>query len=98
MSIKNNRLNNLLNSENNFIYNNQRIFSRDHLSKNLLPTNENRTEHKKFFQNTNNSDIFFQNEIQSKSRNLSSKKYFKSNESDIFFQSPEKTTKNLTIK
>ena len=98
MSIKNNRLNNLLNSENNFIYNNQRIFSRDHLSKNLLPTNENRTEHKKFFQNTNNSDIFFQNEIQSKSRNLSSKKYFKSNESDIFFQSPEKTTKILTIK
>ena len=98
MSIKNNRLNNLLNSENNFIYNNQRIFSRDHLSKNLLPTNENRTEHKKFFQNTNNSDIFFQNEIQSKSRNLSSKKYFKSNESDIFFQSPEKNIKNLTIK
>ena len=102
MSIKNNRLNNnnLLISENNFIYNNQRIFSKDHLSKNgLFPTNENRNEaHKKFFQNTNNSDIFFQNENQSKSRNLSSKKYFKSNESDIFFQSPEKTTKNLTIK
>ena len=102
MSIKNNRLNNnnLLISENNFIYNNQRIFSKDHLSKNgLFPTNENRTEaHKKFFQNTNNSDIFFQNENQSKSRNLSSKKYFKSNESDIFFQSPEKNIKNLTIK
>ena len=102
MSIKNNRLNNnnLLISENNFIYNNQRIFSKDHLSKNgLFPTNENRTEaHKKFFQNTNNSDIFFQNEKQSKSRNLSSKKYFKSNESDIFFQSPEKNIKNLTIK
>ena len=102
MSIKNNRLNNnnLLNSENNFIYNNQRIFSKDHLSKNgLFPTNENRTEaHKKFFQNTNNSDIFFQNENQSKSRNLSSKKYFKSNESDIFFQSPEKNIKNSTIK
>ena len=102
MSIKNNRLNNnnLLISENNFIYNNQRIFSKDHLSKNgLFPTNENRTEaHKKFFQNTNNSDIFFQNENQNKSRNLSSKKYFKSNESDIFFQSPEKNIKNLTIK
>ncbi len=102
MSIKNNRLNNnnLLISENNFIYNNQRIFSKDHLSKNgLFPTNENRNEaHKKFFQNTNNSDIFFQNENQSKSRNLSSKKYFKSNESDIFFQSPEKNIKNLTIK
>ena len=102
MSIKNNRLNNnnLLISENNFIYNNQRIFSKDHLSKNgLFPTNENRTEaHKKFFQNTNNSDIFFQNENQNKSRNLSSKKYFKSNESDIFFQSPEKNIKNLTVK
>jgi len=108
MSIKNNRLNNniLLNSENNFIFRNQRIFSRDHLSKNgLFPTTENRTEnHKKFFQNTNNSDIFFQSkdDVQSKSRNLSpssqGKKYFKSNESDIFFQSPERSKKNVPIK
>lgn len=105
MSIKNNRLKNinLLNPENNFLFRNQRIFSRDHLSKNgLFPTTENRTEnHKKFFQNTNNSDIFFRTkeDIQNKSRNLSQgKKFFKSNESDIFFQTPDTTKKNLPIK
>ena len=106
MSIKNNRSNNniFISSENNFIYGNKRIFSRDHLSnEGLFPTIEGRNDvHKKFFQNTNNSDIFFQSkeDVQSKSRNLSpsSKKYFKTNESDIFFQSPDKSKKNVPIK